>query len=303
MAVNRLGFIILLLAAVARADEATLSLQVTLDRFGFSPGMIDGRGGPQTRAAVMAWQLANEMPATGELTGACALAELPAEMLYTNVVIGANDLAQLGPFPKDWLERSKLPRMACETLTELLAERFHCRESLIRRLNPDVTNWTAGVTVRLPNTLSDVSLPRKVARLRIHLVRKFIRAYDERGKMIAHFPCSIAAKEEKRPVGTLTVANVALNPNYTYDPVNFPELDAQQRSYGKLIVPPGPNNPVGVAWIGLSKPGYGIHGTPHPEDIGRTESHGCFRLANWNAERLARMVEIGTPVEVTADSQ
>jgi peptidoglycan hydrolase-like protein with peptidoglycan-binding domain len=276
---------------------------VTLDRFGFSPGMIDGRGGPQTRAALMAWQLANDMPATGELVGPCTPAELPAEMLYTNVALTAEDIAQLGLFPKDWRERSLLERLSCETIPELLAERFHCREALIARLNPGVSNWVAGVTVRLPNTLSEAMVPRKAARLRVFLGQKFIRAYDAEGRMTAHFPCSIAAKQEKRPVGMLTVANVALNPNYTYDPVNFPELDERQRGYGKLIISPGPNNPVGTAWIGLSKPGYGIHGTPHPEDIGKTESHGCFRLANWNAERLARMVEIGTPVEVIADSQ
>ena len=287
--------------ATARADEAALSLQVTLDRFGFSPGMIDGRGGPQTRAAMMAWQLSNDMPATGELVGPCTPAELPVEMLYTNITLTAEDVAQLGLFPKDWRERSLLERLSCETVQELLAERFHCRETLIARLNPGVSNWVAGVTVRLPNTLSEVVTPRKAAKLRVFLGQKFIRAYDNQDRVMAHFPCSIAAKQEKRPVGTLTVVNVALNPNYTYDPVNFPELDEQQRGYGKLIISPGPNNPVGMAWIGLSKPGYGIHGTPHPEDIGKTESHGCFRLANWNAERLARMVEIGTPVEVIAD--
>ena len=152
--------------------------------------------------------------------------------------------------------------------------------------------------MKLPNTLSDAKPPQRAAKLRVYLTQKFIRAFDAEDRVIAHFPCSIAAKQEKRPVGTLMVVNVALNPNYTFDPVNFPELDAQQKGYGKLVIPPGPNNPVGMAWIGLSKPGYGIHGTPHPEDIGKTESHGCFRLANWNAERLARMVEIGTPVEI-----
>ena len=292
----------LVFCTVARADDATLSLQVTLDRFGFSPGAIDGRGGPQTRAAVMAWQLANDMPATGELTGACTPAELPPEMLYTNCVVTADDLAQLGPFPKDWLERSKLPRMACETARELFAERFHCKEAFIQRLNPQLTNWTEGATVRLPDTLTGAAPPRKAAKLRVYLAQKFIRAFDAQDRVIAHFPCSIGAKEEKRPVGILTVINAALNPDYSFDPVNFPELDAQQKSYGKLRIPPGPNNPVGVAWIGLSKAGYGIHGTPFPEDIGKTESHGCFRLANWNAERLARMVEAGTPVEVISES-
>ena len=293
--------LLLALCSIVRADDAVLSLQVTLDRLGFSPGAIDGRMGPQTRTAVMAWQAANEMPVTGEAAGPQAPAELPALLLYTNILVSADDLAQLGPFPKDWFERSKLPRLACETVRELLAERFHCSEVLIQRLNPQVTNWTnvtAGVSVRLPHTLGETKPLRRAVRLRVYLAQKFIRAFDERDKVIAHFPCSIAAKQEKRPVGTLTVTTVVLAPNYTFDPANFPELDDQQKSYGKLILPPGPNNPVGTAWIGLSKPGYGLHGTPYPEEIGRTESHGCFRLANWNAERLARMIETGTPVEV-----
>ena len=295
---------LLVLCSIVRADDAVLSLQVTLDRLGFSPGAIDGRMGPQTRTAVMAWQAANEMSVTGEATGAQAPAELPATMLYTNAVVSAADLALLGPFPKDWLERSKLSRLACATVLELFAERFHCRELLLRGLNSHVSDWTvvaAGATLKAPNTLGGLPPVRKAAKLRVYLAQKFIRAYDERDRLIAHFPCSIAAKQEKRPVGTLAVANAALNPNYTFDPENFPELDDQQKSYGKLIIPPGPNNPVGTAWIGLSKPGYGIHGTPHPEEIGRTESHGCFRLANWNAERLARMIEIGTPVEVVVE--
>lgn len=294
--------LVLISAASATAvDEAVLSLQVTLDRFGFSPGAVDGRFGPQTRAALIAWQLANDMPASGEPTGPCVPAELPPKMLYTNVVIQPEDLAQLGPFPDDWLERSRLPRLAYETLLELFAERFHCREKLVAELNPSVSNWCAGVTLRLPNTLSDAKALPVAAKLLVSLTQKWIRALDTGGRIMAQFPCSIAASEQKRPAGTLTVANVALNPNYTFDPLNFPELSEPQRRYGKLIIPPGPNNPVGTAWIGLSKPGYGIHGTPHPEQIGRTESHGCFRLANWNAERLARMVEIGTPVEIVLD--
>lgn len=291
---STIAALLLAFTAIARADEATLSLQVTLDRLGFSPGAIDGRPGPQTRAALAAWQLANDLPATD------TPAELPAEMLYTNVTLTAADLDQLGPYPKDWRERSQLPRLACETVRELLAERFHCRESLLQRLNPALSNWPTGATVKLPNTLP-VAPARRAARLRVWLTSKFIRAYDERVRLIGHFPCSIAAKQEKRPVGTLTVANVAFQPNYTFDPENFPELDVAQKAYGKLIIPPGPNNPVGSAWIGLSKAGYGIHGTPFPEDIGKTESHGCFRLANWNADRLARMIEIGTPVEITLE--
>jgi lipoprotein-anchoring transpeptidase ErfK/SrfK len=136
------------------------------------------------------------------------------------------------------------------------------------------------------------------AKVRVSLSAKTITAYDESGKLIAYFPCSIAADKAKRVPGELTVQTVAVNPNYTFDPVNFPELDDMQKGYGKLMVPPGPKNPVGTAWIGLSRVGYGIHGTPHPDQIGKTFSHGCFRLANWNANRLAQMVQIGTPVDV-----
>jgi peptidoglycan hydrolase-like protein with peptidoglycan-binding domain len=279
----------LLLAAALPLDQSILSLQVTLDRLGFSPGCIDGRNGPQTKHALAAWRQANGLPATEEP------AELPVSMLFTNYTVTTNDTAQLGPWPKDWLERSKLPRLTCETIWELLAEKFHCREALLHELNPQ-----GGETLTAPNTA--VPWPaRKAAKLRVYIGAKFIRAFDAQDRLLAHFPCSIPAALEKRQPAALTVANVAVAPNYTFDPVVFPELDAQQRSYGKLIIAPGPNNPVGTAWLGLSKAGFGIHGTPLPEDIGKTESHGCFRLANWNAERLARMVEIGTPVEVLAE--
>jgi lipoprotein-anchoring transpeptidase ErfK/SrfK len=132
----------------------------------------------------------------------------------------------------------------------------------------------------------------------IHLADRYLEAFDTESNLLVHFPCSIAAKVDKRPVGRLHVAVVAAHPNYTFDPEIFAE-SAEARAIGhKLTLPPGPKNPVGVAWIGLDKPGYGIHGTPSPEQIGRTESHGCFRLANWDAEYLLKLVWIGLPVDV-----
>ncbi len=273
------------------------AVQIGLDRRDFSPGPIDGKPGSQTRAALMAWQEASGLPVTGELDAAAINALASHAGWTTNYVVRAEDLAELGHAPEDWRERSQQKSMAYETMRELLAERFHCTEEFLRGLNPGVTNWLAGTNVIVPAV--EQGTPAKTAnRLRVSLSEKYIRAYDADGKLIAHFPCSIAAKEEKRPVGELTVESIAANPNYTFDPENFPELDETQRGYGKLIIPPGPNNPVGTVWIGLSRPGYGIHGTPHPEQVGRTESHGCFRLANWNAERLMKMITIGTPVEV-----
>jgi lipoprotein-anchoring transpeptidase ErfK/SrfK len=130
------------------------------------------------------------------------------------------------------------------------------------------------------------------------LFEKVLQTFDENTNLLAHFPCSIAQRVEKRPIGQLRVAVLAPNPNYTFDPEVFPESAEAQELGRKLILPPGPNNPVGTVWIGLDKPGYGLHGTPHPEQVGRTESHGCFRLANWNAEYLLTMMWVGMPVYV-----
>ena len=132
----------------------------------------------------------------------------------------------------------------------------------------------------------------------VGLAERRLQAFDENTNLLAHFPCSIAAKFEKRPIGELHVKAIAPNPDYTFNPEVFPESEEAQQLKTKLILPPGPNNPVGTAWISLDKPGYGMHGTPSPEQVGRTESHGCFRLANWNAEYLIKLVWVGMPVRV-----
>eukprot|EP01035_Chromulina_nebulosa_P068306 gene68306-93605_t len=132
----------------------------------------------------------------------------------------------------------------------------------------------------------------------IRLAARELEAVTDDGRVLVHFPVSIAKRVEKRPVGELRVTVVAPEPNYTFDPEVFPESAEAKQLGRKLILPPGPNNPVGRAWIGLSLPGYGIHGTPDPEKVGRTESHGCFRLANWDAITLLGLVSIGLPVIV-----
>ena len=274
--------------------DEIVALQVALDDSGFSPGRIDGSWGKLSQQALAAWQQAHDLPPTGELDPLTA-ANFPAQgATYTNLSIVGADSNLTTPLPEDWRERSKLPAMGFETVLEMVAERAHASEGLIKVLNQDPSHDSTTVTI--PN--HSPAKMTKACRLRVSLSLKTISAFDSAGKLIAVFPCSIAADQEKRPVGQLTVQTVAFNPDYTFDPANFPELDEQQKSYGKLRIPPGPNNPVGTAWIGLSRPGYGIHGTPHPEQIGKTFSHGCFRLANWNANRLAQMVTSGTPVEV-----
>lgn len=282
-----------------RTARNAFETQVALARRAISPGSIDATVGSQTRRAISVFQEKENLPQTGVLdAGTAARLTLDAPLLTTYTVV-TNDLAQLHPLGKTWLAKSQQTALDYETELELVAEKSHAHAELIRQLNPDV-NWTnlaAGTVVKIP----DVNYPvptNKAAFAVIHLGEKFLEAFDVETNLLAHFPCSIAARVEKRPVGELHVAVIAPNPNYTFDPELFPEsLEARQLNQ-KLILPPGPNNPVGVVWIGLDRPGYGIHGTPNPEQIGRTESHGCFRLANWDAEYLSRVVWVGMPVLV-----
>jgi lipoprotein-anchoring transpeptidase ErfK/SrfK len=278
-----------------RPVQNVFEAQVALARHAISPGSLDAAIGSQTRAAIAAFQRSQKISETGILdTNTKAVLTLDAPLL-TSYTVTTNDLARLQPIGKTWLAKSQQSALDFETILELVAEYSHSHPILIQKLNPEI-NWSnvvAGTILKIP----DVNYPdvdAKAAFVVIHLSQKFLEAFDANTNLLLHCPCSIAAKVEKRPVGELHVAVVAPNPNYTFDPQLFPESGETQ----KLILPPGPNNPVGVAWIGLDKPGYGMHGTPVPEQVGRTESHGCFRLANWDASYLLNLVSIGMPVEV-----
>lgn len=281
-----------------RPVRTMFEAQVALARRGICSGSIDGALGSQTRAALRVYQQLAGLPVTGELDAATRARLTFEPPATTPLVVTASDLLKLQPVSRTWLGKSQQSALEYENILELAAEAGHAHPALVRRLNPAI-NWSnvvAGTTIEIPRV--DYPPPRKAAWLRIRLGEKTLQAFDARTNLLAHFPCSIAARVEKRPVGELRVAVIAPNPNYTFDPDIFPE-SAEGRALGrKLVLPPGPNNPVGVAWIGLDRPGYGIHGTPAPENVGRTESHGCFRLANWNAEYLVRLVAVGTPVLV-----
>ena len=282
-----------------RPVRDVLEAQVALARRAISPGSIDGAIGSQTRMAISVFQQLNHLPETSRLdTNTRPQLTLDAPILTTYIVT-TNDLASLQPLGKTWLEKSQQTALAYETELELVAEKSHAHPELIRRLNPYV-NWTnvmAGTVLQILD--ADYPAPAdKAAFVVIHLGDKFLEAFDAQTNLLAHFPCSIAAKVEKRPIGELHIVVVVPNPDYTFDPDNFPESAEAQQLGQKLKLKPGPNNPVGVAWLGLDKPDYGIHGTPAPEQVGRTESHGCFRLANWDAEYLLKLAWIGLPVDV-----
>ncbi len=282
-----------------RPVQDVFEAQLALARMAISAGSLDGVMGSQTRAALLAFQRQAGLGETLELdaeTRARLVLETPPLLTYT---VTSNDLARLQPLSDTWLGKSQQTALDYETMLELVAEKGHASPNLIRRLNPavDWTNVVAGTEVRIP----DVTYPpprERAGFIVISLGEKKLQAFDANTNLLAHFPCSIAARVEKRPAGELHVAAIAPNPNYTFDPAVFPESAEARELKRKLILPPGPNNPVGTAWISLDKPGYGMHGTPSPEQVGRTESHGCFRLANWNAEYLIKLVWVGMPVFV-----
>jgi lipoprotein-anchoring transpeptidase ErfK/SrfK len=282
-----------------RPVQNVFEAQLALVQQGISPGSLDGVSGSQTRAALAAFQRKAQLPVTGRLDDATKSRLLLTNSPYATYTVTSNDLARLQPLSSTWLGKSQQTALDYETILELVAEKSFSHPDFVRQLNPSV-NWTnvaAGTVLRVPDAVYP-EVHDKAAFVVIHLSAKSLEAFDENTNLLVHFPCSIARLVEKRPVGELHVQVVAPNPNYTFDPDVFPESAEAKQLNRKLIVPPGPNNPVGVAWIGLDLPGYGIHGTPNPEQVGRTESHGCFRLANWNAEYLMRLIEVGTPVYV-----
>jgi lipoprotein-anchoring transpeptidase ErfK/SrfK len=286
-------------SSATRPVETILEAQIALVRQGISPGSIDGAAGSQTRAALIAFQKKQRIVASGLLdtqTRQLLLIALPVMTKYT---VTSEDLGRLMPLPKTWLEKSAQTRLDYETILELLGEKAFSNPQLIRKLNPNV-NWNemaVGVSVILPR-VDYPPVSGKAAFVKISLQQCVLEAFDAQTNLLLHFPCSIGRLAAKRPAGELHVTTIALNPNYTFDPAVFPESPEAQTIGRKLIIPPGPNNPVGVAWIGLDRPGYGIHGTPAPEQVGRTESHGCFRLANWNASYLTKLVWVGMTVIV-----
>ncbi|MFO1487683.1 MAG: L,D-transpeptidase [Verrucomicrobiota bacterium] len=286
--------------AYPRPVQNIFEAQLALDRLGISSGSLDGKTGSQTRAALRAFQQQAQLPPTGELDAATKTNLLLDATPLIQYTVTSNDLARLQPIGKTWLAKSQQTALDYETLLECVAERSHAHPALIRRLNPAV-DWTNGLSVGMTLQLPEVirtNPPSKAAFVKISLAEKTLQAFDEDSNLLAHFPCSIAARFDKRPVGQLLVKAIAPNPDYTFNPEVFPESEEARQLKTKLILPPGPNNPVGTAWISLDRPGYGMHGTPNPEQVGRTESHGCFRLANWNAEHLIKLVWIGMPVLV-----
>jgi lipoprotein-anchoring transpeptidase ErfK/SrfK len=282
-----------------RPVQNVFEAQVALARRHFSAGSIDGVIGSQTRQAIRAWQQSVGLPATGELTTVTREKLVLESSPWTTNSVDAADLTRLQPLSASWAGKAQQTALDYETVLEMFAERSQSNPKLLKQANPGI-NWDSvkpGASICVPDVTEAVPA-EKAEFVLIRLQERTLQVFGVQTNLVAHFPCSIAKRVDKRPVGELKVAVVAPDPDYTFDPAVFPESPEARQLGTKLLLPPGPNNPVGAAWIGLDKPGYGIHGTPNPEAVGRTESHGCFRLANWNAQWLLKLVRIGMPVYV-----
>ncbi len=294
--------IVALSAPSVWADEAETGLrrklawQIALEAVGFSPGIIDGAIGPKTRLATREFQRVRGLKQTGQLDSPTAKTlQVDPDNVLRRYRIELLHLNEIGPAPTSWLARSKLSRLGHRNLEEVLAEQYHCSRGLLRRLNPGLTiiDLKFGDAFIAPQVTRPARpLPARV--IEINLSEQIIRVIDRDRKLVGLFHCSIAARRAKRPTGQARITRIVLNPEYTFQPQMWPEVT--EKIDRPLRIPPGPRNPVGRCWIALSLPGYGIHGTPNPELIGKTGSHGCFRMTNWDALRLSRMVLIGTDV-------
>ncbi len=283
------------LSAATRRD-LTIRAQVLLDRAHFSPGVIDGREGSNMRNAISAFETAHGLTADGTLDDAVwtQLTTSDARPALTDYVISDDDVK--GPFlpvvPSNFKAMAKLERLSYGSPREMLAERFHMDAALLAALNPGVDFTQAGVRITVAATAAD-ALAGQVARIEVDKGLRQVRAFDAAGKLLAVFPATVGSTERPAPDGTWAVSGITLDPNYRYDPSRLTFGNAKG---GKLTIPPGPNNPVGSVWIALTKETYGIHGSPDPKLVGKTASHGCVRLTNWDARELAKATRKGAVV-------
>ncbi len=306
-------------AKSAGPDLQTLTTQVLLDRIGFAPGVVDGRSGISLTKALKGFQESRGVKVTGQLDQdtAEALRAYGDTPGVIEITLEPADFAGpfVGPIPKKPSDQAKLPSLGYSDPLEELSERYHTTKATLIALNSPDTQMKPGTKIKVPNvrpaasaypdtlkpewraTLAQLSVSSdqpKAAKVVVDKSDGVLRVYDDQDKLVAQFPATMGSTHDPLPIGHWKIQGTSYLPSFHYNPKLFwdaKSTDTKQR------LKAGPNGPVGVVWMDLDKPHYGIHGTPVPEAIGRSESHGCIRLSNWDAARLSLMVKPGTPAD------